>query len=60
MVYFYIFYGILACVGAEEVSSFPVSEFIRSCTGSISVFSESDKFGKVISNPLTDNPNAFE
>ena len=50
----------VACVGTEEVSSIGISEFIRSCSGSIKVFSESDKFGKVNSKPLTDNPNVFE
>ena len=36
----------VACVGTE-VSSIPVSEFIRSCDGSKKVFSEPDKFRKV-------------
>ena len=50
----------VACVGREKVSSIPISEFIRSCGGSIKVFSEPDEFGKVNSNHLTDNPNVFE
>ena len=50
----------VACVGTEVVSSVPVSEFIRSSGGSKQVFSEPDKLGKVNSNPLTYNPNAFE
>ena len=50
----------VACVETEKFSSIPVSEFIRSCGGSKSIFSEPGKFGKVSSNPLTDNPNVFE
>ena len=50
----------VARVGTKEVSSIPVTEFIRSCGGSIKVFSEPDKFGEVNSKPLTDNPNVFE
>ena len=50
----------VACVRTEVVSSFPVSEFVRSCGGSRKVFSEPDKFGKVNSKPLTDNPNVLD
>ena len=50
----------VAYVGTEVASSIPVSDFIRSYGGSKKVFSEPDKFGKVNSNPLTDNPNIFE
>lgn len=50
----------VACVGADEVSSVPFSEFIRFCSGPKKVFSGPDKFGKVNSKPLTDNPDVFE
>ena len=47
-------------MGTEEVSSIPVTEFIRFCGGSVKVFSEPDKFGKRNSKPPTDNSNVFE
>ena len=49
----------VACIETEGVSFTPVSEFIKSCAGSTTVFSESDNFGKVSSKPLTDNPDVF-
>ena len=49
-----------ASVGTEEVSSVPVSLFIKPDDDSNKVFRESVRFGKVNSNPLTDNPIVFE